>query len=86
MKRVAEETNVSKIRNDLRRELMMGEKLALCDNGAVVAGNLSRYLQEKHLQDELCPGEAWKKGAGKMLVQLLLQGMKPARFRDAVKL
>ena len=29
----------------------------------------------------------WKKGAGKMMVQLLLlQGMKPARFRDAVKL
>ena len=29
---------------------------------------------------------AWKKGAGKMVVQLLLQGMKPARFRDAMKL
>ena len=29
---------------------------------------------------------AWKKGAGEMVVQLLLQGMKPARFRDSVKL
>ena len=52
----------------------------------MVTGNLSRYLQEKNLKDELCPGGAWKRGAGKMVVQLLLQGMKPARFRDAVKL
>ena len=43
-------------------------------------------LQETNLKDELCPGGAWKKGAGKMVVQLLLQGMKPARFRDVVKL
>ena len=48
--------------------------------------NLSRHLQEKNLKDELCPGGTWKKGAGKMVVQLLLQGMKPAHFRDAVKL
>ena len=52
----------------------------------MVTGNLSRYLQERKLNDELCPGGAWKKGAGKMVVQLLLQGMKPAPFRDAVKL
>ena len=64
----------------------MGDKLALCDNVAMVAGNLSRYLQGKHLKDELCPGGGSKKGAGKMVVQLLLQGTKPARFRDAVKL
>ena len=86
VKRVAEETNVSKIRNDLRRELTMGDKVALCDDVAMVTGNLSRYLQEKSLKDELCPGGAWKKGVGKMVVQLLLQGMKPARFRDAMKL
>ena len=86
VKRVAGETNVSKIRNDLRRELTMGDKLALCDNVAMVTGNLCRCLQEKHVKDELCPGGAWKKGAGMMMVQLLLQGMKPARFRDAVKL
>ena len=86
MKRVAGETNISKIRNDLRHELTMGDKLALCDNVAMVTGNLSRYLQEKNLKDELCPGGAWKRGAGKMVVQLLLQGMKPVRFRDAVKL
>ena len=86
VKRVAGETNVSKIRSDLRREFTMGDKLALCDNVAMVTGNLSLYLQEKNLKDELCPGGAWKKGAGKMVVQLLLQGMKPARFRDAVKL
>ena len=86
VKRVAGETNVSKSRNDLRRELTMGDKLALCDNFAMVTGNLSRYPQEKNLKDELCPGGAWKKGAGKTVVQLLLQDMKPARFRDAVKL
>ena len=86
VKRVAGETNVSKIRNDLRRELTMREKLALCDNVAMVTGNLSRSLEGKNLKDELCSGGAWKKGAGKMVVQLLLQGMKPARFRDAVKL
>ena len=86
VKRVAGETNISKIRNDLRQELTMGDKLALCDNVAMVTGNLSRYLQEKNLKDELCPGGAWKRGAGKMVVQLLLQGMKPARFRDEVKL
>ena len=86
VKRVAGETNVSKIRNDLRQELTMGGKLALCDNVAMVTGNLSRYLQDKNLKDELCHGGAWKKGAGKMGVQLLLQGMKPARFKDAVKL
>ena len=85
VKRVAEE-NVSNICNDLRRELTMGDKLALCDNVAMVTGNLSRYLQEKILKDELCPGGAWIKGAGQMMVQLLLQGMKPARFRDVVKL
>ena len=45
VKRVAGETNVSKIRNDLRRELTMGDKLTLCDNVAMVTGNLSRYLQ-----------------------------------------
>ena len=47
--------------------------------------NLSRYLQEKHFKDELCPEGAWKKDIGKMMVQLLLQGMKLARFRDVVK-
>ena len=86
MKRVAGETNISKIRNDLRQELTMRDKLALCDNVAMVTGNLGRYLQENNLKDELCPGGAWKRGAGRMVVQLLLQGMKPARFRDAVKL
>ena len=86
VKRVAGETNVSKIRNDLRRELTMGDKLALWDNVAMVTGNLSRYLQKKNPKDELCPGGAWKKGAGKMVVQLLLQDMKLARFRDAMKL
>ena len=44
VKRIAEETNVSKILNDLRRELTMGEKLALCDNVAIVTGNLGRCL------------------------------------------
>ena len=86
MKRVAGETNVSKIRNDLRRELTMEDKLALFDNVVMVTGNLSRYQQEKNLKDELCPGGAWKKSACKMMMQLLLQGTKPARFRDAVKL
>ena len=85
MKRVAEETNAYKIRSDLRRELTMGNKLSLCDNVAMVTGNLSRYLQEKNLKKELCTGGAWKKGAGKMVVQLLLQGMNPVRSRDAVK-
>ena len=50
VKRVAGETNVSKIRKDLRRELTMGDRLALCDNVAMVTGNLSRYLQEKKYQ------------------------------------
>ena len=87
VKRVAGKTNISKIRNDLRQELTMGDKLApLCDNVAMVTGNLSRYLQGNNIKDELCPGGAWKRGAGKMVVQLLLQGMKPAHFRDAVKL
>ena len=86
VKRVAGEMNVSKIRNDLRRELTMGNKLSLCDNVAMVTGILSRYLQEKNLKDELCPGGAWKKGARKVVVQLQRQGMKPVCFRDAVKL
>ena len=86
VKRVAGEADVSEIRNDLRQELTMGDKLALCDNVAMVTGNLRRYLQKKNLTYELCPGEAWKRGADKMVVQLLLQGVKPAHFRDAVKL
>ena len=86
VKQVAQEMNVDKIRNDLRRELTMGNKLSLCDNVVMVSGNLSRYLQEKNLKGELCPGGPWKKGADKMVVQLLLQGMKQARSRDAVKL
>ena len=45
VKRVAGETNVSKIRNDLTRELTLGDRLALCDNVAMVTGSLSRYLQ-----------------------------------------
>ena len=44
VKRVAGETNVSKVRNDLRRELTMGDKLALSGHVAMVTGNLSRYL------------------------------------------
>ena len=32
----------------------------------------------ENLKDKMCPGGAWKKGAGKMVVQLLLQGMNPA--------
>ena len=50
VKRVAGETNVSKIRNDLRRELTVGDKLAQCDNVAMLTGNLSRYLQKKNLK------------------------------------
>ena len=56
VKRVAEAMNVQKLRNDLRRELTMGDKQSLCDNVAMVTGNLSRYLQEKNLKDELYPG------------------------------
>ena len=63
----------------------MGDKLSLCDDVTIMTGNLSRSLREKNLKDELCPRGAWKKGAVKRLVQLLLQDMKPARFRDAVK-
>ena len=63
----------------------MGDKLSLCYNVAMMTGNLSQNLQEKNVKDGLCPGGAWKKGAGKMVMQLLLQGMKPTRFRDAVK-
>ena len=85
VKPVAEEMNVHNIRNDLRRELTMGDKLSLCDNVAMVTENLSRYLQEKNLKVELCPGGAWKKGAGKMVVQVLLRGMKLAHFREAGK-
>ena len=84
VKRVTEEMNVYKIHNGLRRELM-GDKLPLCDNVAMVTGNPNRYLQQKNLKGDLCPGEAWNKDPGKMVVQLLLQGMKPARLRDAVK-
>ena len=41
MKRVAEEMNVHKIRNDLRRKLTIGDKLPLCDdNVAMMTGNL----------------------------------------------
>ena len=68
MKRVAEKMNADKIRNDLRQELTMGDKVSLCDNVTMVTRNLSRYLQEKNNKDELCPGGAWKKGAGKMVV------------------
>ena len=64
----------------------MGDKLSLCDNVTMMmTGNLSRYLQDKNLKDQLCPRGPWKKGAGKMVVQLLLQGMKLGCFRDAVK-
>ena len=52
VKRIVDAVNVDKIRNDRRRELTMGDKLPLCDNVAMVAGNLSRYLQEKNLKDE----------------------------------
>ena len=61
-KRVVEEMHVNEIRNDLRRELTMGDKLSLCDNVAImVTGNLSRYLQEKNVMDELCPGGLGRK-------------------------
>ena len=86
VKWVAEEMNVHKIRNDLRRELTMDNKLSLCDNVAMVTGNLSRYFQERNLKDELCPEGDWKKGAGKMVVQVLLATRyKSAPFGDAVK-
>ena len=62
----------------------MGDELSLCGNVVMVTGNLSRYLQEKISRMSCVLGGAWKKGAGKMVVQLLLQGMKPAPFRDAV--
>ena len=80
MKRVAEQMNVHKIRYDLRRESTMGVKLSLYDDAAMVPDWESKpiYSGEK-LKDELCSGCAWKKGAGKMVVQLLLKGMKPAR-------
>ena len=47
IKRVTEVMNIHKIRNDLRRELTMGDKLTLCDKVAMVARNLSQCLQEK---------------------------------------
>jgi hypothetical protein len=49
VKRVSGEINVTKIRNDLRR--IMYDKLSLCDNVAMVTGNISRYLQVKNLKD-----------------------------------
>ena len=69
VKLVVEEMNVHKIYNDLRRELTMGDKLSLCDNVTMVTGDPSRYLQEKNIEDELCPEGAWKKGASKMVVR-----------------
>ena len=65
VKRVAEAMNVKKRRNDLRRELTMGDKQSLCDNVAMMTGNLNQYLQQKNLKDELYPGGVWKKGTGK---------------------
>ena len=56
VKRVAVETIVSKICNDLRRELTMGDKLALSDDVAMLTGNPSQYLQKKNLKDELSWG------------------------------
>ena len=41
VKQVAEDINVHKIRNDLRREWTMDDKLSLCDNVAMVNRNLS---------------------------------------------
>ena len=46
VKRVAGETNVRKIRNDLRRELTMGDKLALCDNVAMVTGTYRKKISK----------------------------------------
>lgn len=49
-----------------------------------MAGNLSRFHQNKNLKEMLCPGRVLEKGNGKMMVQLLLEGMKLARYRDVV--
>ena len=62
VKRVANEMDVNKIHNDLRRELTMGD--GDWKPKSIPSG--------EKLKDELCPGDAWEKGAGKMVMQLLL--------------
>ena len=52
----------------------------------MVTGNLSRTFRRKISRMSCVPeGLGRKKGAGKMVVQLLLQDVKPAHFRQAVK-
>lgn len=55
VKRVAEGINTHKILTDLRRELVNDDDLSLCDNGAMVIGKLSQYIQENNLKDVLSP-------------------------------
>ena len=43
---------------------MMGDKLSLCDNIAMVTGDLNQYPQEKNVKNELCPGGSRKKSVG----------------------
>lgn len=47
VKRLAEETGVSKIRNDITRGFTMGDKMALYDSAAMVTGNLSHTSRRK---------------------------------------
>ena len=83
--RDTDEVNLIKLRDDLRRQLQMDKRKSIRDNITIVSGNLAKYLQQRGLKNKLCPNGRWGKGPGKLVVQQMLLGLRPACYRDAVR-
>ena len=64
----------------------MDERKSIRDSITMVSGNLVKYLRQRGLKSKLPPDGRWSKGSRSLVVHQILLGLKPARYRDAVRL
>ena len=61
----------------------MNERKSIRDNISMVSGNLAKYLWRWESKNKLCLDGRWGKGPGRLVVQQMLLGLRPARYHDA---
>ena len=72
--------------DDLRLQLQMDKIKSIRDNISMVSGYLTKYLRVRGLKNKMCPNGRWGEDPGRLIVQQMLLGLRPALYRDAVRL
>lgn len=63
----------------------MSESKSIQDNITAVNEDLAEYIRKHFLQVQLMTRGVWKRGVGKQIIKLVVQGMNPSKFQAAVR-